>query len=53
MELMINEKIKKLALEAEKELKTEFEKIDEVCLFNSQKVLNAFVKNRVSNPLTR
>ncbi len=48
MELVINEKIKKLALEAEKELKTEFEKIDEVCLFNSQKVLNAFVKNRVS-----
>lgn len=48
MELMINEKIKELALEAEKELKSEFEKIDETCLFNSQKVLNAFVRNRVS-----
>ena len=48
MELIIDEKIKKLALKAEEEIKTEFEKIDEICLFNSQKVLNAFVKNRVS-----
>lgn len=48
MEIKICEKVKELTQNAEFDLKEEFAKIDEICLFNSQKVLNAFVKNRVS-----
>ena len=33
---------------AELELKNIFEKIDDICFFNSEKVLNAFRKNRIS-----
>lgn len=48
MELEICEKVKSLSEQAEIDLKNEFEKVDEICLYNSQKVLDAFVKNRVS-----
>ncbi|MCM1370367.1 MAG: methionine gamma-lyase family protein [Clostridium sp.] len=41
---MINDMIKN----AEENLKEEFKKIDEVCLYNSEKVLNAFRKYNVS-----
>ena len=44
----INEKVKTLAMQAEIDLRKVFEKVDEVCLFNSQKVLNAFIENGVS-----
>ena len=43
---MIN--IEKLVQEAEKNLKQEYEKIDEICEFNSNKVLEAFQKNKIS-----
>lgn len=33
----------------EKELKSQFEKIDDICYFNSQKVLNAFHNNKLSD----
>lgn len=47
-EFGINEKIEELANETEKELKEIFNKIDEDALYNSQKVLMAFQKNKVS-----
>ena len=40
--------INKIVEEAEKEIKTQFERIDEVSFFNSKKVLDAFQKNRLS-----
>lgn len=46
--LLISEEIKKLALEAEKECKPQFDAINEVALYNSEKVLNAFLENGVS-----
>lgn len=46
--LVINDRIKNLAKEAEKEIKPYIEKVDEVCLYNSEKVLNAFLENSVS-----
>ena len=45
---MINKKIKEIITKAEKELKKEFEIIEENCEFNSEKVLTAFQKNEVS-----
>ena len=33
---------------SEKELEEEYKKIDKICEFNSNKVLNAFKKNKVS-----
>lgn len=47
-EFGINEKIENLANETEKELKEIFNKIDEDALYNSQKVLMSFQKNKVS-----
>ena len=38
----------KLVNEAELELKEEFKKVDEVCLFYSEKVLNAFKDNHIN-----
>lgn len=38
----------KLIEDSEKEIKKELEKIDEICFFNSEKVLNAFNKENVS-----
>ncbi len=43
----IDEKITKLSKEAETELSPIFEKIDDVCMFNSAKLLKAFQDNRV------
>lgn len=40
--------IAKLVEESEKKIKKELEKIDEICFFNSKKVLNAFNKENVS-----
>ena len=47
-DLNIKEEAYKLVLESEKKLKTYFEKIDEISLFNSLKVLKAFHNNNVS-----
>ncbi len=43
----IDEKITKLSKETETELAPIFEKIDDVCMFNSAKLLKAFQDNRV------
>ena len=40
--------IEELVNKCEKELETEFKKVDMICEFNSKKVLSAFQKNRVS-----
>ncbi len=47
--LNINEKIVELAKEIELEIAPKFEEIDEIAAFNQEKVLNAFIKNRVSD----
>lgn len=47
-ELGIKEKVVKLVLKAEEELKEQFKNIDDVCQYNSLKVLNAFHKNQIS-----
>lgn len=47
-EFGINEKIEKLANEAEENLKEEFAKIDLACTRNSMKVLSAFQKNKIT-----
>lgn len=47
-QLTINEEIIKLSVEAEKDCKEEFKKIDELCELNSIKVLKSFNKNHVS-----
>lgn len=44
----MDEKIIKLVNDSEKELDKEFKKIDEVCEYNSLKVLNAFWNNKLS-----
>ena len=44
----MDEKIKKLVNDSEKELDKEFKKIDEICEYNSLKVLNAFWNNKLS-----
>jgi cystathionine beta-lyase family protein involved in aluminum resistance len=48
-ELGICEYSVELAKRAEENLKEEFKKIDEMCDYNSSKVLNAFHKNKVSD----
>lgn len=47
-EFGINEKIENLAREAEENLKEQFAKIDQDCMTNSMKVLNAFQKNKIA-----
>ncbi len=47
-EFGINDKAKEIVLNAEKNLKEEFKKIDELCDINSLKVLNAFNKNNIT-----
>ncbi len=47
-EFGISEKIEELSNETEKELKEIFYKIDEDALYNSQRVLMSFQKNKVS-----
>ena len=44
----MNKKVVELVEKAELELKDEFKKIDELCLYNSEKVLKAFVDNHIS-----
>lgn len=44
----MDEKIIKLVKDSEKELDEEFKKIDEICEYNSLKVLNAFWNNKLS-----
>ena len=44
----MDEKIIKLVNDSEKELDEEFKKIDEICEYNSLKVLNAFWNNKLS-----
>lgn len=44
----MDEKIIKLVNNSEKELDKEFKKIDEICEYNSLKVLNAFWNNKLS-----
>ena len=46
--IVIKDYIKELALEAEDNLKEQFKAADDVCLFNSEKVLNAFLKHELS-----
>lgn len=38
----MDEKIKKMTIEVEKEIQPIFQKIDKICEINSQKVINAF-----------
>ena len=47
-ELGISKEIIDLVNNAEKQLKKEFDNIDEICEYNSIKVLNAFQKNNIS-----
>lgn len=44
----MKEKLLKLAREVDEEIKEELKKIDEDAMFNSEKVLNAFQRNNVS-----
>ena len=44
----MDEKIIKLVNDSEKKLDKEFKKIDEICEYNSLKVLNAFWNNKLS-----
>lgn len=43
----INEKIIKLSYEAEKDLKEIYNNIDDICLYNSNRILSSFIKNKV------
>lgn len=45
---MINNKVKEIITKAENELKEQFEIIDDICEYNSDKVLSAFQKHQVS-----
>ena len=45
---MINNKVKEIITKAENELKEQFSIIDDICEYNSDKVLSAFQKNQVS-----
>lgn len=47
-ELGIKEDVLNLALKAEQKLQEQFKKIDEICQYNSLKVLRAFHKNQIS-----
>ena len=48
-EFGINEKLEKMANDAESELKSEFESIEKNCTKNSLKVLKAFQNNKISD----
>ena len=45
----IEEKVWKLAKEVEEQVKEQFQEVDEVCQYNSMRVLQAFQKYRVSD----
>ena len=44
----IDKKMEELAKESEKEIQTEFKQIEQVCQYNSLKVLKAFQDNHIS-----
>ncbi len=46
--IYISDEIKELAKAAERDCKPYFDAVDEVALFNSEKVLNAFLENEIS-----
>lgn len=54
--MYIKEKIRQLGEEVEKEISPLFEKVDSIARFNQEKILDAFIKNRVGenclNPST-
>ena len=54
--MYISEKIRNLGNQVEKEISPYFERVDEIARFNQEKILDAFIKNRVSenclNPTT-
>ena len=47
--IKIDEKLIELANKVEEEIKEEIKKVDEDCMFNSMKVLNAFQNNKISD----
>ncbi len=47
MKMYINQEIKKIVGDSEKKLLNQFQKIDDVCFYNSFKVLDAFNKNGI------
>lgn len=49
--MIIKDEIKKLAYEAEASIRPYFDKIDEIAMFNQEKVLDAFIKHGVSEAL--
>lgn len=44
----INPELKELSSKAKEELKETYKRIDDIYLYNSNKVLNAFIENQVS-----
>ena len=44
----IDPNIKKLSVQSETDLKDIYKKIDEICLINSNRILSAFIENKVS-----
>ena len=44
----IDEKLLEISKKCEEEIKTELKKIDDICMFNSMKVLNAFHEENIS-----
>ena len=44
----IDPSIKKLSIQSETDLKDIYKKIDEICLINSNRILSAFIENKVS-----
>ncbi len=49
--IKISPEIRALGLEAEREIRPYFERLEEICDRNTEKVLAAFAKNRVSDNL--
>jgi len=44
----IDENLLEISKKCEEEIKTELKKIDDICMFNSMKVLNAFHEENIS-----
>ena len=47
--IQIDNKLIELSKQVEEEIKEEIKKVDEDCIYNSMKVLNAFHNNRISD----
>ena len=47
--IQIDNELMELSKQVEEEIKEEIKKVDEDCMYNSMKVLNAFHKNRISD----